>query len=212
LDTGPAFFSSLRQPIGLVADQRNAKAPCPISIENFGFVRAGYQQKTTRKEERKHMSETFPGSISTETLINFWKRHIYLLPSVHAHGTHSEPHPDPWRLAAINIISLLNLKDLTAKLRTGGDYVKGIDAELSKAVDAAASFPDPDGSDGQSHPGSPSFSNPWLKWHGPIPPGPLLIALELNAYAKTVGDERFFAVINDVIGQITTKTGVVKTA
>src|ERR1039457_310763 len=151
------------------------------------------------------MSETYPGSISTAALLNFIRHHIYVTPAVHPLELRSESHPHSRCEAAANIISLLNLKDVAAKLRGGEDLIKGVNAQLEGIISAISSYPNPDDPGTSPHNNPPGIGPVGWHWHGPIPPGPLKVIQELNQYSKTVTNEKFVADISAVISKIAEK-------
>ena|ERR1017187_1832555 len=148
------------------------------------------------------MSETYPGSISTEALLNFIRHHIYVTPHIHALDLRSDPHTRCE--AALSIVSLLNLKDVASKLRGGEDLGKSVNAQLENIISVVSSYPNPD-DPGPSHGGTTGVGGVGWHWHGPIPPGPLKVIAELNQYSKTVANEKFVADIAAVISRIAEK-------
>jgi hypothetical protein len=148
------------------------------------------------------MSDKFPGSISDAALRVFKWRHIYVTPPTHPLEMLSEPHPDPWRDAAANIIALLNLIDVAAKLRGAEALAKSANAQLKNYINAIASTPDPEAPVTPPQGGVPVIGGLGWHWPGPIPPGPLAVILELNLYSKKLADEKFVAKISEVITTI----------
>ena len=151
-------------------------------------------------------------SLSEWDALAIWRagrKHGYLpkpfahLVDVHEH--HGEPNPSPWHEAAEEIISLLNLKDLAAKIPKVEGFTKSIDAQLASLIEAIALTPDPEAAPPSRHP----FPHGPILWHwgGPIPPGPLRVIWELNLYAKLIPNEKFAAEIEATIAKIAEKAG-----
>jgi len=115
----------------------------------------------------------------------------------------SQPEPVPWRTAAEQIISLVNLKDVASRAKGAEEFLKRVETVLEATVNDVLLFPNPE------DPGSPSFNWPinWkIGWHPPVPnPGPLFVAAELNIYSKLVGGEK---TIDGIIGRLTQTAGV----
>ena len=149
--------------------------------------------------------EKYPGSISTEALLNFIRHHIYVTPAVHPLELRSESHPHCRCEAAANIISLLNLKDVASKLRGGEDLTKSINAHLENIISVVAGTPNPDDPGTSPHNNPPGIGPVGWHWHGPIPPGPLKVIAELNQYSKMVANAAFVAEISAVISKIAEK-------
>jgi hypothetical protein len=143
--------------------------------------------------KKANYMETSPGSISLEQLIAFFKRHIYVTPRAEErllrHGETSVPQPQPWRPAAEQIITLVNLKQAASKTKGTEELVRRIDAQIAGVINGSLEFPNPD------DPGTSAHSVPIqnsLGWHWPPgpPPGPLFLAGELNRYSQLVGGSK----------------------
>jgi hypothetical protein len=128
-------------------------------------------------------------------------RHGYW-PKTHA-GSLAEPNPSPWRAAAEQIISLVNLKDVASRAKGAEVFLKRVETVLEATINDVLLFPNPE------DPGNPSFNAPidWkIAWHWPGPnPGPLFVAAELNIYSKLVGGEK---TIDGIIGRLAQSAGI----
>jgi hypothetical protein len=150
--------------------------------------------------------EKYTGSITVAGEIALWRKHIYADQQAGQEmmfALQGKHHTCRWRLAADQIISLVSLKLVAAKVKGGEAVVKSMSTAMSSIIDGVFNPSEP-GDD------TPTNIPPWfVHWPGP-PPGPYLVAAELTQYSNLLTDESaklaFGEIINTFAVKITSAT------
>ncbi|SPE60099.1 hypothetical protein SBV1_370083 [Verrucomicrobia bacterium] len=131
--------------------------------------------------------------------MSFWKSHWWLEGFLQGKFLQADLPVPPWVIrntpqspykeTADYIILHVSLKQVASKIPGAKELVKRINASLDGIIAEIAQFPDPDA------PGGSVINVPLpflLGFHWPPgpPPGPLMVAGELNSYSKLIGGDK----------------------